>query len=493
MFSSKDQKDAPLCEALVEYKQQNVLPFTVPGHKRGQGIDDYTREILGEETFANDIPLLGGLDDRRETKQVRQKAEQIAAELYAADKCFFSVNGSSMSAHVALMTVANPGDAVIFPRNSHKSVVAAAIFAGIKPILVEPALDAELDIQHGFELQQVEKILRDHPDAKAMLITNPSYYGISMDVKAVADACHKQGIPLIVDEAWGPQFPFHPDFPPSAVQAGADLVYTSVHKNLASLGQSSIILQKGKLIDVDRLQLSIHTFETTSPSSLLLCSIDATRRQMALEGKQLWEKALELARAARRELSAISGVRVLGSELIGRPGVQQLDELKIVIDVLELKTTGFAVADRLFDKHKIMLEMADERKVMGLVTRADTKETVNALVTGLKYAIAEAAEKNQIDKPLPSLKELETEEVMAARDAFLAPCKTVPLSKAVDQVCAEIISPYPPGIPRIMPGERITESLVDYLQRGVKVGMYVDSLDPEMKTIRVVDFDKSKP
>lgn len=485
----QNQGAAPLCEALAGYKQRQILPFTVPGHKLGHGIDEYTRSILGQEPFANDIPLLGGLDDRRESNAVRHKAEQLAAELYDADLCYFSVNGSSLSVHAAMITVATPGETVLVPRNTHKSLIDSAIFAGVKIAFIEPEFDEQLDVEHAISAEKLEKTLEQRPDVKAVFVVNPTYYGMCSDLERLASVCHKKKVPLIVDEAWGPHFPFHPGLPKSGVQSGADLTITSIHKTLTGLGQASIILKKGNLIDEDRLEMAVKMFESTSPSSLLLCSIDASRREMALTGRERWEKTIQLSDYCREQLAKIPGVYIFGQELIGTHAIAANDPVKIVIDVSKRGITGFDLADILSNKHGIMLELSEERRVMGFLTTGDDRKSAEAFVGALTDAMSNAPQNGQDKVPkLPSLKELDTEEVVTARDALFHKTENVKLNDAVGRISAEIIAPYPPGVPRLLPGERITEAIVNYFQLGLKLGMYIDAVDPELKHIRVVDF-----
>lgn len=309
------QSQAPLCEAIAAYHERGMLPFTVPGHKCGKGIDPYTREKLGLDAFRGDIPELGGLDDRTESHKLRRAAEKLTAEAYGAKECHFSVNGTSLSAHVAMAAAAEPGVAVALARNAHKSLIDAAIFADTRPVFLENEVDPEHNIEHGVTPQAVEALLRRRPDVRAVFVVSPTYYGVTADLEGLARACHARDVTLCVDEAWGAHFPFRKGFPPTGIAAGADLCVCSVHKTLGGLQQASIILMQGDRIDPQRLMRTVYMFESTSPSSMIMASIDGARRAMVLHGEELWGRTLELSARARRQLAQLPGVRVLGREL----------------------------------------------------------------------------------------------------------------------------------------------------------------------------------
>jgi arginine decarboxylase len=485
----KDQRKAPIVDAIQQYHNSGIIPFTTPGHKKGAGVSAADKALLGEDVFYNDIPIQNGVDDRSESKKVQETAEDLAAEAIGADKTFFSTNGSSLSAHVAVLTLAKRGDKILVSRNTHKSMIAAIVMADVLPVFLEPEIDHEQDIQHGISPEHLEEMLSLNPDAKGVYIVSPTYYGVTSDVKALADICHKRKIPLVIDEAWGPHFPFHPQLPPSALSCGADISFGSVHKTMNGLGQASILNIKGNLIDHDRFTLCFDLFESTSTSSIIVASIDATRRQMVLEGKELWGRTIELSRKARQELGTLKGLHVIGKEILKKPGAFALDETKLVMDVKDLGITGFEAADWMLENYKITVELMTNRHVMALLTPADTEETVGVLIDAIKGLHKWATGKKQNTYvELPHFLELGTYQVMSPSKAFFAKTKKVPLQKALGEVAAEMVSPYPPGIPRLVPGELITEAIVEYLDKGHKAGfLMIDPTDQELKTIRVVD------
>jgi arginine decarboxylase len=490
----KDQSKAPILEAIQKYHASGITPFTTPGHKLGNGVLDEDRKLIGEGTFFNDMPMQNGADDRRESKGIQEEAEKLAAEAVGADQSFYSTNGSSLSAHVAILSLAQRGDKILVTRNTHKSMIGAIVMADVMPVFLEPAIDDELDIEHGVTPDHLEEMLSLNPDAKGVYIVSPTYYGVTSDVEALANICHKQKIPLIIDEAWGPHFPFHPELPPSALSCGADISFGSIHKTMNGLGQASILNLKSKLVDPDRFTLCFDLFESTSPSSLVLASCDVARRQMALHGKELWGKALQLARNARKELSKLKGLYVLGKDILKKPGTFALDETKLVIDVKGIGITGFTAADWILENHKITFELITERHLMALISIADTEETVSKLIEAVQ-ALHQWATSQKKDEfvELPHHRELRTYQVMYPTKAFFSETKKVPLAKAAGEVIAEMVSPYPPGIPRLVPGELITPAIVEYLQKGMDAGMFIlDASDQELKTLRVVDQEKNR-
>jgi arginine decarboxylase len=302
--AAKDTQDrAPILEALQTHLRANSTSFDVPGHQAGNAAPHSVTRLIGKDAFAADATTQKGLDDRRERKRVRQRAERLAAELWGATHCFFSTNGTSLSNHAAALAAAGPGDTVLVSRNSHKSLIGSLVLANVRPVFLEPDYDSEWDIDHGVPARELEQKLSANPDTKAVFIIGPTYFGITPDIAALAKLCHDRRIPLIVDEAWGPHFAFHPEMPVAAIRRGADISVGSIHKTMAGLEQASFMLLNSDLIQPDRFNICYDLFETTSPSGLILASIDGTRRQFAEEGHKLVQRTLDLARYARDEIS----------------------------------------------------------------------------------------------------------------------------------------------------------------------------------------------
>jgi arginine decarboxylase len=293
-----DQRRAPMLEALRAFHECEPASFSIPAHKAGRALDDLTREILGDGPYRADAPAHKGLDDRVSSYKVQSLAQDLAADAFGADQALFSTNGSTLSVQIAVMAVTHPGQEVAVARNVHKSVISGLILSGAHPVFVDPVYDDEYALAHTVTPEALAKALDAHPDAKATLAVSPTVAGVAADVAALADVCHKRGIPLVMDDAWGADFSFHPELPPGLMDAGADLSVASFHKSLTGLMQTSIILVQGDRVDMERLQLALDGFETTSTSALLVASMDAARRAMALHGEELLGRTLALSRGA---------------------------------------------------------------------------------------------------------------------------------------------------------------------------------------------------
>jgi arginine/lysine/ornithine decarboxylase len=431
---------------------------------------------------------MGGLDDRRQSQGVVEQAQQLMADAVGAETAFFSTCGSSLSVKTAMLSVAGPGEKLLVSRNSHKSVVAGLILAGIQPVWVHPHHDDHWDLVHPPEPADVESALAAHPDAKGMLLITPTDWGTCADIAGVARVCHERGVPLIVDEAWGAHLPFHDDLPTWGMDAGADLVVTSVHKMGGAVEQSSVFHLQGDLVDPTVLKQREDLLGTTSASSLVFLTLDGWRRQMVEQGAELLTAAIARAGRIRDVARDLPGIAVMGEEVLGPKGAFELDPLVLTMDVRGLGITGYQAAEWLRAEQHLDIGSADACRISSRFTYGDDDAAERRVVEGLRALVEGAA---GIERPphvaLPGPGELELESVMLPRDAFFGPTEQVPVAQAVGRVGAEMISPYPPGVPAVAPGERITQAVVDYLTTGVAAGMLIpDSADPELKTIRVV-------
>lgn len=487
-----DHTRAPLAEAVRAYRDEGMVPFTTPGHKRGRGIASETAHDLGAEAFRNDIPVASGVDDTHTTRDVLGQAERLAADAFGARRSFFLLNGSSIGNQVALLATAGPGDEVLVARNVHKSIMAALILSGARPVYVRPRYDPDLEVAHGLDPADLSAALDAHPGARAAIVVSPTYFGVASDLPALADLCHAHDLPLLVDEAWAPHFAFHPDLPPSAMQAGADLGVASIHKLLTGFTQSAILNVQGERVDAALVARWLDLLQTTSPSAFILASIDACRRQMALHGRELLEYTLGLGDMARARLNALPGVSVLGREVLGRPGVAALDQTKLVIDVRNAGLSGYDADTWLRDYDHITVEMSDHRRVVALLSIADTEQSVGALLDALTRLARVAPHYQQAARvPAPrDLTALEAESALTPAEAFHAPARYVPLAQAAGEISADVVTPYPPGIPILAPGERVTRPIVEYLRAGLAAGLHVTgAADPTLATLRVVWSD----
>jgi arginine decarboxylase len=479
---SLDQSSAPLADALSQFVEMQYTLFAIPAHKQGRALPHDVVDALGLDVFRHDVPMLNGLDDIHESKQLQEGAQELAAELIGAKQVFYVVNGSTLAIQCAVTAVAGPGEKLLVARNVHKSVISGLIVGGIEPVFLEPEIDDERDLAHGLDPALVARMLDEHPDARGVLAVSPSYYGVASDLCALAEACHERGVPLIGDDAWGAHFPFHPDLPEGSLASGADLAVVSLHKGLVGLQQASALAVRGDLVDPTVVEYRVGLVETSSLTPLILASADLSRRLMALHGEELLERALSLARGAREEIASMDGLDVLGHEVLGRPGAHALDETKLVIDVSGRATNGYDACDWLRNERRVLVELADHRRIEAVVTVGDDEESVRTLVDAVR-AIPEGDGAAEV----PPTSSLRTELVMRPRDAYFAPGEHVALEKAVGRVVGEKVTPYPPGVPVLVPGERLEANHVEYLRKIVELGANVtDVADSQLETIRVV-------
>ncbi|MFH8791708.1 aminotransferase class I/II-fold pyridoxal phosphate-dependent enzyme [Streptomyces sp. NPDC017941] len=483
-----DHSQAPVLDALAAYHAEKQTPFTPPGHKQGRGADPRVRAILGDAVFHSDVLATSGLDDRTQSKGVLAEAQELMADAVGAEHTFFSTCGSSLSVKAAMLSVAGPHEKLLVGRDAHKSVVSGLVLAGIVPIWVDPQWDAEHHLAHPPSADAFRAAFTEHPDARGALVTTPTPYGTCSDLSAIADICHAHGVPLIVDEAWGAHLPFHPELPTWAMDAGADLCVTSVHKMGSGLEQSSVFHLQGNLIEPVVLKNREDLLGTTSPSVLIYAALDGWRRQMVEHGRGLYDNALALAARVRARIGEIEGMRVHGREDFCDPGpAADLDPLQITADITALGTTGYRIADWIREHHHINLHLSDHRRVSAQLTHADDHRSTDALIAALRDAAAHADKlrpASRVEVPDPA--ELRLEQVMLPRDAFFGRTEQVPLDRAVGRISAEMLTPYPPGIPAALPGERLDSEVLRYLRSGVEAGMVVpDAADTQIRTVRV--------
>jgi arginine/lysine/ornithine decarboxylase len=478
----------PLVEVLRRYQEAGTVPFSCAGHKLGGGADRELVAMLGAELFRADVWLDTGTHDR-----ALRAAEALAAAAWGADRCFFLGNGSSSGNHAFLLATLDPGDEVIVARDLHKSMLAALILTGAHPVYVAPRLHPELGIAVGVHPDDVAAALDAHPAAKLVAVVSPSYFGVAADLAAITRAAHARDVTVYVDEAWGPHFGFHPRLPLSAMAAGADGAVTSTHKMLSSLSQSSILNLRGGRVPPGRVAAAVRLTQTTSPLVPLVASIDACRRQMALHGEQMLDRTLGLAADARRRLGMLPGLRVLDAAALDL-GPRQLDPTKLVVDVAGLGLTGLAAEQALRERFAIAPEGSDLSSVILFVTIGDTAASIDQLVGGFTALCAERTVVAAGAPPRSSGAAIGPGvQALTPRDAFFAPARTVPLRAAAGEVAAELVTPYPPGIPVLAPGEVITADKLDYLANGRANGMYVcGPADPSLATIRVVARHRSE-
>jgi len=486
-----DQSKTPYVDALLAYRDRDYVAFHTPGHKHGKGAPTKLREALGMPLLQVDVAMAGGVEDTRESTALVRAAEDLAAAAWGADRCFFLVNGSTSGVHALVLALTGPGERVIVPRNSHKSILAGLIFSGAMPCYVEPAIDPEWGIPLNIDTTQAMRALKAHSDATAFFVTSPTYNGFGADLASIANAVHGAGMPFIVDQAWGPHLRFCSHLPIDAMSAGADAAVTSTHKLISGITQSSVLLANSQRLSLERLEGIVKLTQSTSPQVLIYASIDAARAQMATHGEELWSTAVELADWARAQLRELVGVRCLGAELLERPGVASFDRTRLTISGCELGHTGYQLETILRDDYRIAVEAADPLNVVLNVTYGDTMDDMRTLFAALKdysarFAAAGAGDDAACRRLLLQMPGF-TRQVLTPRDAFFARSRPLPLARCVGHVSAEIVTPYPPGIPVLGPGEEISAEIVAYLSEGAAMDLKVHGPeDLTLGTLRVV-------
>ncbi|WP_026342065.1 aminotransferase class I/II-fold pyridoxal phosphate-dependent enzyme [Paenibacillus fonticola] len=480
-----DHQATPLFTALKKHAAGNPVQFHIPGHKKGMGTDQEFREFLGDNALSIDLINIAPLDDLHQPSGVIEEAQKLAADAFGADFTYFSVQGTSGAIMTMILSVCSPGDKIIIPRNVHKSVMSAVIFAGAKPVFVSPAQDENLGIDHGITTSSVRRALQRHPDAKAVLVINPTYFGVCAHLQEIVDLAHSFHVPVLVDEAHGVHIHFHEDLPMSAMEAGADMAATSVHKLGGSMTQSSVLNLnvKNGYVNPQRVQTIISMLTTTSTSYLLLASLDAARRSLALHGREMMERALELAHYTRSEINKITGLYCFGREILGSEATYDHDPTKITIHVRHLGITGYETENWLREHYNIEVELSDMYNILCFITPGDTRETVDTLLTALRELSKLYYKENNANELIVKIPEI-PQLSLIPRDAFYADTEVVPFKESAGRIIAEFIYVYPPGIPILLPGEVISQDNIDYIVDHVEVGLPVKG--PEDRYINQV-------
>ncbi|BBZ09511.1 arginine decarboxylase [Mycolicibacterium doricum] len=485
----KSADATPIGDAIEAFHDRGDLSLGIPAHRSGTGRHDpVAARWLGTEAFRADIGMNNGVDNRHQSWQVEPTAMELFAEAVGADQTLFSTNGSTENVHVAMMAAVRPGETLVMARNGHKSAFSGLVLSGAMPVYVDPDYDHRWDVAHGVDPARLQQVLSEHPEAAAAMVFTPSYYGVSADVRALADVAHAHGVPLVTDDAWGLDYSFCTRLPPSALESGADLCIGSVHKSLNGLSQTSVLSSKGERIDPTRLSMVFELTQSTSASSLLLSSIDAARRQFQEHGEELLGHAIDLAERIRAAVADIDGLDLMGEDVLRHPGAMALDPTHVTVDVIGLGVTGYQAGDWLRERCGVHVELADQRRIMALITFADTDDEADRFVDALTKLAREHADRAPLEPgERPVLDELRTETVMLPRDAYLGHTEMVPWRKAAGRISAEMICPYPPGIPIVAPGELITDAIVDYLERQAAAGVMVEgAADESLAQMRVV-------
>ena len=491
-MSKLEQNKTPLFDALISYVNNETIPFHVPGHKKGLGVDEEFKNFIGENPFKIDVTVFKSVDSLHHPKGAIKEAQILAADAYGADATFFSVHGTSGAIQAMVMSVVSDGDKIIIPRNVHKSITTGIILAGAIPVYMTPEFDKNLGIAHGVTKATVEEALKNNPDAKAVLIINPTYYGVATEIKAIANLVHSYNIPLIVDEAHGPHLAFSEKLPISALEAGADICAQSTHKIIGAMTQVSLLHVKSKLVDTNKVKQMLSLLQTTSPSYILMASLDTSRRQIALHGKELLKNTIELYTYAREEINKIPGFYSFGNEILGKPGVFALDPTKLTISCRELGITGDELEQILSTKYHIQMELSDFYNVLAVGSFGDTKENIDLLISALKKISEEFYGKKT---PLQDFLDIPDipESKLTPRQAFYGLKTPIKLEDSTGKVSGEFLMAYPPGIPILCPGEVITKEIIDYVNQLKTNGLHVQGTeDPEVEYIKIVTDSLSR-
>lgn len=484
-----NQEETPLFNALMEYVDRDTLPFHVPGHKKGVGIDEEFKNFIGANPFKIDVTVFKQVDSLHHPTGPIKKAQELAADAYGAEASFFSIHGTSGAIQAMIMSAVNDGDKIIVPRNVHKSITAGIILSGAIPVFMQPELDKKLGIAHGVPPATVKSTLKEHPDAKAVLIINPTYYGVATDLKEIVEIVHNHNIPLLVDEAHGPHLAFSDKLPLSALEAGADICAQSTHKIIGSLTQASLLHVNSKYISPKRVQQILNLMQTTSPSYILMASLDCSRRQIALHGTELLQSTVDLCAYTRSEINKIPGFYCFGEEVLGKPGSYSFDSTKLTISCRELGITGFELDMILSNKYYIQMELSDFYNVLAVGSFGDTKEGMDRLLKALKEISSEyfgTKESIQDFLDIPAI----PKKILNPREAFYSDKISIPLKESLGKISGEFLLAYPPGIPLLCPGEEVTQDVLNYVEDLKRANLYVQGTeDPTVTNLKIVTLD----
>jgi len=476
------QRYSPICEALEQFQRRRVVPFDVPGHKRGRGNPELVK-LLGERCVALDVNSMKPLDSLCNPVSVIKEAEELTAEAFGAQHAFFMVNGTTSAVQSMLLSVCKSGNKIILPRNVHKSVINALILCGGIPVYVSPSIHPQIGVALGMECSAIEAAIQANPDAVAVFVNNPTYYGICSDLRAICKLAHDHGMKLLVDEAHGTHFYFGEGLPPSAMMAGADIAAVSMHKSGGSLTQSSVLLI-GKDVDYSHIRQIINLTQTTSASYLLLASLDISRRNLALRGRESFAKVVSLAEYARGEINGIGGYYAYGRELIDRVDVCDYDVTKLSVHTQGIGLTGIEIYDLLRDEYDIQIEFGDIGNILAYISIGDRIQDIERLVGALED-IKRLYEKDPSDLYFGYF--IQPEVVFSPQKSFYSEKEPLPIRESAGRISGESVMCYPPGIPIISPGERVTNEIIEYILFSREKGCTLQgAADPRADYLQVI-------
>lgn len=482
-MSTESQSRAPIYEALMKYKKARVVPFDVPGHKQGRG-NPMLKEFLGEQCVSVDVNSMKPLDNLCHPVSVIKEAEELAADAFGAKHAFLMVNGTTSAVQAMVMSVCKKGDKIIMPRNVHRSAINALVISGTTPVYVNPGVNKELGIPLGMSVHEVEKAIKENPNAKAIFVNNPTYYGVCSNLRQIVKIAHDNGMYVLVDEAHGTHFYFGEEMPVSAMEVGADMAAVSMHKTGGSLTQSSFLLLNCDL-SPGYIRQIINLTQTTSGSYLLMSSLDLARRDLFLNGHEIFGKVKKFAQYAREEINKIGGYYAFSSEMIDGDTVFDFDETKLSIYTRGIGLAGIEVYDILRDEYGIQIEFGDIANILAIISVGDKSLSIERLISSL----SEIKRLYSKDKSgMFDHEYINPEVVLTPQEAFYSEKRSIPMHKSDGKICAEFVMCYPPGIPILAPGEKITKEILEYINYAKEKGCFLTGTqDIEIKNINIVE------
>lgn len=472
----------PLYDALCSYAKQEIIHFDVPGHKKRLPLGG----IYSSELMKHDANSTKELDMLSNPTGVIAEAEELIADAYNADYAFMLVNGSTFGVIAMIMAACGPRDKIIMPRNVHKSAINGVILSGATPIFIDPEIDYEYGIANGITYESVKKAIKEHPEAKALFIINPTYFGAVSDLKAIIALCKRKHIAVLADEAHGAHLPFYSEFPDSAIEMGADLSTVSIHKTCGALTQTSVLLLNERYFKYHQIKTVINLMQTTSASYILMSSLDLARKRLVFEGEKIFSELYTILEDAKNKINKIPGLSCLTRDNINGRGIHDYDETKIVIKVNDLGFSGFEIYDLLKKEYGIQTELAETYCILAVVGIGDNKETIDRLVSALEDISRKFyGKRKRFSVKMTDFFE-KPKTVISPREAYYAPKKVVPIDESEGEICGEPLMIYPPGIPLIIPGERINKKIIEHYWFYVDQNCVVMNDQEEIGQIKIL-------
>ena len=482
----EEQFRTPLFDAMVSLAESHKVSFHTPGHKSGKGISTRFRKFVGPRIFSIDLTTLDEVDSLQNPTGVIKEAQELAARACGADRSYFLVNGTTVGNHAMVASVTRPGDRVLIARNCHRSVLTGLIVSGAQPVFFQPAFDRDLKLTLNVTFDAAKQAIDANPDATTLLITSPNYYGLCADIEKIIPYAHEKGMTVLVDEAHGPHLKFNPKLPVCALEAGADLCVQSTHKIVGGMTQASMLHVRSRRVNPDVVTNTLKLLQTTSPSYILMASLDLARMQMATEGKKLLDRTVKFAEDARSKINRIDGLSCFSRDRAKAAGMSDMDVTKLTITVSDLGLSGYHVSHLLNTRYGIQVEMADPFHILVIVSIGDRQDDLNRLVESLRMIASETGLQGALlplDKVHPP--RLDNRFLITPREAFYSKTELVGLDQAVGRVSSEIVTVYPPGIPLLVPGEEISADAIAYIRNMAGLGAIIDGLNENNTVVRV--------